>query len=67
MQQKLNKDNRHHHFWIEDGELFETYQTIRGLRFRFIMPVPGMSDTVNCTDAEIKTIEDKYLTTLENT
>lgn len=29
------KDNRHDHFWIEDGMLCETYRTIRGLRHRF--------------------------------
>lgn len=29
----LKRKNRHYNFWIEDGYLFESYMTIRGLRY----------------------------------
>ena len=57
----LWKDGRHNHFWIEDEQLFESYRTIRGLRYRYRMDVPGMPDSDNCSNEELKYIEDTYL------
>lgn len=57
----LWKDSRHSHFWIEDGQLFESYQTIRGLRYRYRMDVKGMPDTDTCTDADIWRIKTEYM------
>lgn len=41
---RLTKDDRHDHYWTEDGILYESYQTIRGLRYRYVMEVSGMPD-----------------------
>lgn len=57
----ISKDRNHHHYWIENENLYETYETIRGLRYRFIMPVPGMPDTEHCTDSMITYMEKEYL------
>ena len=56
MEIKLWKDERHHHFWIEGGMLYETYSTIRGLRFRERLFVE-LPDTNKCSDEQIKEIE----------
>ncbi len=53
----LYKDRKHHHYWIEDGILFETYQTIRGLRYRSILEVPDESDNDKLSADEITAIE----------
>jgi hypothetical protein len=57
----LWKDERHDHFWIKDGWLFESYHTIRGLRFRKRMQVTGMPDTDCCTAEMIIYIEKEYM------
>lgn len=57
----LSRDRRHSHFWIEDGELFESYETIRGRRFRHRLSVKGMPDTEKCLPDMIKYIESEYL------
>lgn len=58
---KLFKDRRHHHYWIEDGILFETYQTIRGLRYRGILEVPNLPDNDKCDSDCITYIEKEFL------
>jgi hypothetical protein len=58
---KIYKDRRHHHYWIEDGELFETYETIRGLRYRHLISVPGFEDDDNCNEEKILKIEKEIL------
>ena len=57
----LWKDSKHSHFWIEDGQLFESYQTIRGLRYRYRMDVKGIPDTDICTDADIWRIKTEIM------
>jgi len=57
----LCKDHNHDHYWIEDEELYESYNTIRGLRYRHIMTVRGMPDCDDCTGAMITYIEKEYL------
>ena len=50
------KDEKHSHFWTQDGELCESYYTIRGMRFRFITNV-DYPDCENLTDAQITEIK----------
>ena len=57
---KLWKDEKHSHFWIEDGALFESYHTIRGLRYRYRMAVPLMSDCDKLSDSDIFYIETHF-------
>jgi len=57
----LSRDRRHSHFWIEDGELFESYHTIRGLRYRHRFAVNGLPDTDKCQPDMLKYIEAEYL------
>jgi hypothetical protein len=61
MDKKLWKDEKHSHFWIEDEQLFESYRTIRGLRYRHRMEVKGMADTEKCNEEDILKIETLYL------
>jgi hypothetical protein len=56
----ITKSHNHDHFWIEDGILFETYKTIRGLRFRELKEVPGMPDEDKCSEECLKFIEKEY-------
>jgi hypothetical protein len=52
----LNKSHNHSHFWVERCSLFESYKTIRGLRYRFIHEVLW-PDTEMLSDNDIKAIE----------
>lgn len=44
------KDKNHSHYWVEDKKLYESYNTLRGLRYRFIVGCPGISDCEKCSD-----------------
>lgn len=57
---RLHRDKRHDHYWIEDGILFESYWTIRGLRYRSLMKV-DLPDCEWLTDTEVLCLEEKYL------
>ena len=57
----ISRDKSHSHFWIEDGELFESYHTIRGLRYRNMFSVKGLPDTDKCQPDMIKYIEVEFL------
>jgi hypothetical protein len=57
----ISRDRRHSHFWIEDEELFESYHTIRGLRYRHRFGVNGLPDTDKCKPDMITYIEAEYL------
>lgn len=57
----LTKRHNHDHYWIEDGILYESYNTIRGMRYVRILDVPGMEDDENISEAGIKYIESEYL------
>lgn len=50
----------HNHFWISDGVLYESYNTIRGLRYCAIMNV-SLADNDDVSDEIIKQIKEKYL------
>lgn len=41
----IPKRHNHSHFWIEDGILYESYNTIRGMRFMSMMEVGDITDT----------------------
>lgn len=43
------KRHNHDHFWIKSEMLYESYQTLRGLRYCEVMPVPGMPDVDKCS------------------
>lgn len=46
---RTTKSRNHDHFWIQDGILYESYNTIRGLRFLEVCKVPFMPDGDMCT------------------
>ena len=52
----IPKDRRHHHYWIEDGILYETYSTIRGNRYRELYKV-NYPDRETVSDEELSRIE----------
>lgn len=56
----LKKSRKHHHFWIEDECLYESYQTIRGLRYCSVMNVKGMEDVEHLSVEQVKEVESKY-------
>ena len=58
---KLTKRQRHSHFWIEDGVLYESYFTIRGRRYGFKLDVPGMPNEDRCSGECLNYIEKEYL------
>ncbi len=64
---RLWKDDRHSHFWIEDGVLFESYHTIRGLRYRNRFYVEGLPDTDRCSPEMILRIESEFIENIQRT
>lgn len=61
-QKKLFRDHlNHHHYWIEEGELYESYNTIRGLRYRHLESVLGMADNNRLTKEDVEHVEQTYL------
>ncbi len=57
----VSKDVKHSHFWIEDGELYESYNTIRGFRYRYRFSVDGLVDTDKCSEPMMIYIGKEYL------
>ena len=55
------KRSNHDHFWIEDGFLYESYTTIRGLRYAQIMAVGNMPDVDKCSEICMTYIAKEYL------
>ncbi len=60
-EKKIWKDEKHSHFWIEEEELFESYRTIRGLRYRHRFSVQGLPDTDKCSPETILLIESEFV------
>ena len=58
---RLTKSHNHTQFWIHNEQLFESYWTIRGLRWRFIIDVPAMVDEETCSEYSLEFIEKEYL------
>ncbi len=59
--QKLPKKQNHSHFFIDNEFLFESYNTIRGLRFLQVMPVLGMPNEKKCNEFCLFYIVKEYL------
>ena len=58
---QIPKKENHSHFFIDNEFLFESYNTIRGLRFLQVMPVLGMPNEKNCSDYCLFYIVKQYL------
>jgi hypothetical protein len=58
---KLWRDDNHDHFWIDGEVLYESYNTIRGIRSRFRLEVPGMENNNHCSEQTLAEICEKYL------
>ena len=56
----IRKRHNHDHFWIEGGILYESYSTIRGMRYMEVMEVHGMPDEEKCNNACITYIAKEY-------
>lgn len=57
---KIIKHLHHNHFWIYGGVLYESYNTLRGLRYCKIAEVP-MPDNDDVSEELIHQIEEHYL------
>jgi hypothetical protein len=57
---EIPKRYKHSHFWIENEILYESYQTVRGLRFMERKEVPGMPDEDNCSEECLNYIVKEY-------
>lgn len=58
---KIIKSHNHSHFWIENEDLFESYKTLRGLRYRLVRKAIGFKDCDKCSDETIKKLETSHL------
>jgi len=56
----IGKRYKHHHFWIEDEILYESYYDLTGLRYSEVMPVPEMPNETYCGEACMKFINLQY-------
>jgi hypothetical protein len=56
----IPKSRNHLFYWIDEGVLFETYQTIRGRRYTWVIEVPDMPDEERCTDECLRYIAKEY-------
>jgi len=52
----MTKHEKHYKYWIKYGVLYESYTTLRGIRYRSIKEV-DMPDCDDCTDEMIEKIE----------
>lgn len=53
---ELQKHPNHDHWWIRDGFLNESYNTLRGLRYMTICEAPDFDDDNFCTDEKAEYI-----------
>ena len=49
-------DNNHDHYWTQNGILFESYKTIRGLRYRSLAETPELGDRDRVSPEKLKEI-----------
>lgn len=56
----IPKRHNHDHFWIEEGILYESYNTIRGMRFMSVMEVGDIADTERVDDYTLEVIAKEY-------
>lgn len=57
---KIIKHLHHNHFWIYNGTLYESYNTLRGLRYHIITQV-NMPDNDDVSEELINRIEENFL------
>lgn len=61
MGKELVREQNHHHYYVEDHRLWESYLTIRGMRNRYIMEVDPITPDIQCVGEEIlKRFEKEY-------
>lgn len=60
-EKQIKKHLNHSHFWVEDGKLYESYHTVRGLRHLFVCNTPDIPDNENCSEDMIKYIEKEFI------
>jgi len=53
----ITKSHNHNHFWIEDYTLYESYNTLRGVRYRPVAEVI-MEDKEKLNDEEIRLVNE---------
>lgn len=53
---KIIKHLHHHHFWVSNGILYESYNTLRGMRYSMITEVPMMEDNDDVSEELINKI-----------
>ncbi len=46
------KESNHDHYWVQSGHLFESYRTLRGLRYRRLRDI-NIPDCDSCTQEMI--------------
>ena len=54
----ITKSHNHNHFWIEDNTVYESYNTLRGLRYRPIAEVI-MEDIEILSDDDILLVNER--------
>lgn len=52
----LQKHRNHTHWWIKDGYLNESYNTLRGVRFMTICKASGFENDDKCSDEKAEYI-----------
>ena len=57
----LTPHRNHSHYWVQEEQLFESYNTLRGLRYLLVCNVTGIQDCERCSDDMIKYIESEFL------
>jgi len=55
------KSPTHANFWVENEVLYESYRTIRGMKYRYVMEVKGIANNYFCDDEFIRNIKKKYI------
>ena len=58
---KLYKHRKHNHFWIKNEVLYESYNTLHGLRYQEIMKVSRVPDEDKCKEVCLKYISKEFL------
>lgn len=52
---ELKKSHNHSHFWIEDNHVYESYNTLRGLRYMLVAEVK-MPDNDRLSNEDIERV-----------
>ena len=52
VENRINKSKNHNHFWVKDGVLYESYNTLRGMRYREIC---------NCVLPDLRKVKDELI------